>query len=810
MKFYFTVLTMTLGIFILAQSCINEELLESVQNNETVRVSFAIKIPGDGPVTSMRSISDIDESQISTIHVLAFVKDASNNYRYAYQAEGSNLSSISFNVILKQLSNPQIFVLLANSSASVSAANIVQGEELSAVLSRIIASSTTEWPARNGNTLFTPFPMYTKTEPITVTEATTSIGPYSMVRMIARMDVSVKSTVTNFQLVNAFIFNRNTAGSVAFDDSDWDAIDNKVLNANVPGSSTQVKLPTVTYEANASHRIVRSIYTFESLGTTMPEKATALIIGGYFNYPTNQTDISYYRVDIKTADTPAGFVSDGILRNHLYSIEIKNVTSLGAMTPEEAYDNISTISATITPWNLADQNIIFDQSYKLFVNQDKYVFASTGGSFEFTVSTDYPGGLIITTTDPFFTLTENGTADGDLNRTITVSAPLNTMTARKRGTIIVHSNNMNYVIKIEQRDLPNCYFTPPGSTIEFPVIKGFRVWQEEFSTPLSGVVTAELAWQDTPGLITSVGLKNGDNGENSTLQVSTASGLSGNAVVQLKVGGIIRWSWHIWVTNYNPDSSLPDIPNGAYAVAGGNIYRHSFTNPNADFVDYVLMDRNLGAINTTPDNIGSMGMYYQWGRKDPFPGPAATFVPNTSYSYKPIYDMASLPVTIEIATVTDHYNLPNTALYPMKFYVSATTYVDWYTSSEIGTFRDDRLWRRGDGSKAIYDPSPEGWRIPAPFDEYYSPWYDINFPSFTSGAGAVTSIGYYPATGRIEGHSGDNVGGSLWSVGDMGFYWLATAYFNDGNLMLFYPSGGSRMDSYGRSYGFPVRCVKDD
>ena len=67
--------------------------------------------------------------------------------------------------------------------------------------------------------------------------------------------------------------------------------------------------------------------------------------------------------------------------------------------------------------------------------------------------------------------------------------------------------------------------------------------------------------------------------------------------------GELIWSWHIWATDYDPDAE------------GGTV----------DFNGYTLMNRNLGALandNSTTDKIlASYGLYYQWGRKDPFIGP---------------------------------------------------------------------------------------------------------------------------------------------------------------------------------------------
>lgn len=35
--------------------------------------------------------------------------------------------------------------------------------------------------------------------------------------------------------------------------------------------------------------------------------------------------------------------------------------------------------------------------------------------------------------------------------------------------------------------------------------------------------------------------------------------------------------------------------------------------------DYLFMDRNIGATSVSATDITSMGLTYQWGRKDPFP-----------------------------------------------------------------------------------------------------------------------------------------------------------------------------------------------
>lgn len=85
--------------------------------------------------------------------------------------------------------------------------------------------------------------------------------------------------------------------------------------------------------------------------------------------------------------------------------------------------------------------------------------------------------------------------------------------------------------------------------------------------------------------------------DKNTIAFSTgAEFLKGNAAIAAKdAEGTILWSWHIWLTDKPKDQ--------AYNNGAGT-----------------MMDRNLGATSATPGDAGALGLLYQWGRKDPFPG----------------------------------------------------------------------------------------------------------------------------------------------------------------------------------------------
>ena len=114
-------------------------------------------------------------------------------------------------------------------------------------------------------------------------------------------------------------------------------------------------------------------------------------------------------------------------------------------------------------------------------------------------------------------------------------------------------------------------------------------------------VTAKLLWQTAPNLIGEVSL-----GEEGRIRFTTADPfVEGNAVVAAcDADGAILWSWHLWLTSADLEGSL-----------------HRYALPYEGLGAAAVMDRNLGALAAAwlgADNASSYGMFYQWGRKDPF------------------------------------------------------------------------------------------------------------------------------------------------------------------------------------------------
>lgn len=308
----------------------------------------------------------------------------------------------------------------------------------------------------------------------------------------------------------------------------------------------------------------------------------------------------------------------------------------------------------------------------------------------------------------------------------------------------------------------NSYIIAPGSgAIHIPVS---RANQSILGTQLStgNAFTAELVWTDNSNKIApnsnikSISVEG--TGPTGFLVVEPGSA-EGNAVVAIKFGGKILWSWHIWVTDYEPTPS---------SIGG-------------------FMDRNLGAIGNTPGAVNTKGLLYQWGRKDPFTrGTTNIIITEVSSS-------AGLSLSVEN---------------PTTFYYSTKNLKDWYTHTASSNHQNDNLWNSTTKTKTVYDPCPPGWRVP--LIGVWSGLTTSNFQWSVTNKGRTNNSfgGFYPAAG-----SRSNANGGLVYDGSQGYYWSASfnwsdascLSFNDGNV----GTSVSLQSVAGRANGHSVRCVKE-
>lgn len=349
---------------------------------------------------------------------------------------------------------------------------------------------------------------------------------------------------------------------------------------------------------------------------------------------------------------------------------------------------------------------------------------------------------------------------------------------------------------------PNTYIVSPGEHMEISVEKAFAMWKynpvlKATQTDLSGEITAELVWQDVEGMIPAANIKVSGTGRDAviTLKSDVAKG-EGNAVIAMKIGEKIYWSWHIWVIDYDPnDPNNQDTNNG-----------------------FTFMDRNLGATSSAVGDTNSTGLQYQWGRKDPIPAPLGwpTEEPKadeTVFPDRPIWN-ANGSVALAFGTVTD--NITDNLIYsinnPLSFIKTTGWPYDWYSTTE--NQGNDR-WNTEDNTKTMFDPCPEGWRVPTSGLGSKSPWFELRTAYIAWDKGPEYNLaGYFPGGGYRSSLTPTTRNYSL-----MGYYWAATPYVNpddplgyDGSAYNFHFTSLKDILPDTKNYraiGMSVRCVKE-
>ena len=280
---------------------------------------------------------------------------------------------------------------------------------------------------------------------------------------------------------------------------------------------------------------------------------------------------------------------------------------------------------------------------------------------------------------------------------------------------------------------------------------------------------AEVIWQDINARAINFcnadgNVISGDTYEgngNQPLYIKAVGGKKGNVVVGVKKKGegnnAYLWSWHIWITE------------GPKLIGG-------------------FMDRNLGATSATPsDGDKTYGLYYQFGRKDPFTGNIDRYDINGTSIGKTT--VTSGGVTFAKAMQT-----------PGVFYTDGDTQ-DWASPNNYTTKKWNDITDAA--GKSLFDPSPEGWRLPN--IEEYSNFYAKTFTWDSSNKGRTYNTNWFPAAGKLYSHIG-----SIHGVGDSSDYWSSSPYTQKFASCLHFDSGYVSPNSDAiHAWGYSVRCVQE-
>lgn len=350
-------------------------------------------------------------------------------------------------------------------------------------------------------------------------------------------------------------------------------------------------------------------------------------------------------------------------------------------------------------------------------------------------------------------------------------------------------------IPLDGKGTSNCYITPGLNTwYSFDAsTMGNGAWTKNIIPRKLSGTNVKVIWET--GTVRGAVVKNALL-ESGRIYIETGT-TTGNALVGIfNNNGVCQWSWHIWATNYDPTTT-------AQLYASGTAF----------------MDRNLGALTTDYTQLSWRGLYYQWGRKDPFiyPGSFNVYMEPAPVVYADGFSYSvNHPEYNEESQMTVEWSVKN----PTAF-MDSPQYHDWedmYTTPDWLYIQNPNLWGNtstsptinSTSSKSIYDPCPPGWRVPD-LEKFKGITYKSRtMPYYTTIYYNGTKTTNYPL-----GHFFNGAG--CYSNGEQGGVYTCSPYYWSGGRLLMFQYECSSIGfstsigsgSYFRYAAYPVRCIKE-
>ena len=581
-----------------------------------------------------------------------------------------------------------------------------------------------------------------------------------------------------------------------------------------------------------------SFYTFESLYGPDKNKAVRIVLESAVNSPTNIRTCEFYLGEFEQApgdtvyDVKRNFwydVTVNIVKPGMDSIYVKVTTCPWNVSDpqEEEFGESGVETITANPFklvkNYTDADMLINSSFlaidkhtkgaswvdlKAFSgsqwslnlkdntarNQNVYVSDNNGATWtKLVYNTPFIRSGLNATQRIYIYRTYLENNEPNQGPTLYIESGTGTNAKFIRDLVIQPRDTMpiptnSYILR------PQLIGAPANETHAYIPLAGvYRYWEDYLlnngdSIPGGNTtpITTSILWQDGSGVLKAPPTVINPLKRDSAYIFVEAGSVPGNAVIAMNVGTTTYWSFHLWVTEYNPNEAA------GQKLFNGNIF----------------MDRNLGALSNSYDAVGNArGLYYQFGRKDPFP--RGTIWGNT-FSVS-IPTPVAMPTTVMATTVLRPLlAIPVFINNPRQFYMRGSS--NWVLSRE-----SSYLWSTPGGNKTAYDPCPDGWRVPKQqsLNQALSPWYGANNTNLVTGVQLngrySTTIGYYPFSGYI------NLNGSIESTSPttVAYFWSSwednTIYPNQATGMHI-ATASNTVNTYpliDKGFGVSVRCVAD-
>ncbi len=354
-------------------------------------------------------------------------------------------------------------------------------------------------------------------------------------------------------------------------------------------------------------------------------------------------------------------------------------------------------------------------------------------------------------------------------------------------------------IDLSANGTANSYIVSESGTYSFKAVQG------NSSTPVGEVAAVDVLWESdgtatAPEVGDLIHTPAYNSGTNTITFKTAATYKEGNALIAAKdASDKVLWSWHIWLTDTPEDQKYndqtPDDSDNSY-----------------------MMDRNLGAISADPTGgvTPTIGLLYQWGRKDPFlawDGENGTAMAKSTGTWK--MDVVRSTAGANNATISAY-----ATEYPTHFIKGGSSGGDWLSST------DNSRWG---ATKTINDPCPPGYKVPNDGANTGGVWYDtysgwdgepgmcvyttlatnlydsnsksVNFKGLFTGESENC---FYPVAGYLNGTEG-----KLEYVGENCHCWSTSTYDKASHYFYFFSEIYFYLYFGYRSNGHSVRCLRE-
>lgn len=390
-----------------------------------------------------------------------------------------------------------------------------------------------------------------------------------------------------------------------------------------------------------------------------------------------------------------------------------------------------------------------------------------GGAF---MAMCYDDGCTLHAASDAGAIFEGWYADNTYQRLLSTAASIKYIPSGNKGVLFA---KFSTVTPLDTSGTANCYIAPKRNAYYSfdATVKGNNKAAGDMEPgSLSGTKVKKI-WETgslAGGVISEVRYRDGRI-------VFRTGATEGNALIGLfNDEGKCIWSWHVWATDFDPIRTQ-------MAYQGGSAF----------------MERNLGALSSDHSHFTARGLYYQWGRKDPFLYPAS------------ISSRTPAPTVYQNGFRFERYKNSATIAYAIEH---PTTYIESGSDWQFNLIALINLWGNTSstsaltdtGTKSFFDPCPPGWRVP---DRRTWEKAEIKIKSVDWGLCFVCDAGnsaypYYPMSGFYNGNDYPN-------CGSWGYTWTNAPTKDGAAALLLQPGGTFPSSNEKRDYGIPVRCMRE-